>query len=74
VLLDAVTDQDAPWWLEEEEGDPDPQDDDPPPGDYDLEQVLAECRQISGDQARAAADAARNHGSSSARWTGNADG
>ena len=27
ALLDAVTDQDAPWWLEE--GDPDPQDDDP---------------------------------------------
>ena len=57
ALLDAVTDQDAPWWLEE--GDPDPQDDDPPPEDYDLEQVAAECRQITGDQARAAAVAAR---------------
>jgi hypothetical protein len=56
ALLDAVTDQDAPWWLEE--GDPDPQDDDPPPEDYDLAQVIAECRQISADQARAAANAA----------------
>ncbi len=57
ALLDAVTDQDAPWWLEE--GDPDPQDDDPPPGECDLERVVAECRQIAEDQARAAAKAAR---------------
>ena len=57
ALLDAVTDQDAPWWLEE--GDPDPQDDDPPPEECDLAQVVAECRRISEDQARAAATAAR---------------
>ena len=56
ALLDAVTDQDAPWWLEE--ADPDPQDD-PPPEEYDLAEVAAECRQISEDQARAAASAAR---------------
>ena len=57
ALLDAVTDQDAPWWLEE--GDPDPQDDDPPPEECDLAQIAAQCRQISADQARAAATAAR---------------
>ena len=34
ALLDAVTDDDAPWWLAE--GDHDPLDDDPPPEDYDL--------------------------------------
>jgi len=34
ALLDAVTDDDAPWWLAE--GDHDPEDD-PPPEDYDLE-------------------------------------
>ena len=56
ALLDAVTDQDAPWWLEE--GDPDPEDD-PPPEEYNLEQVIAECRQMAEDQARAAATAAR---------------
>ena len=56
ALLDAVTDQDAPWWLEE--GDPDPQDD-PPPEECDLERVVAECRLISAEQARAAATAAR---------------
>ncbi len=56
ALLDAVTDQDSPWWLEE--GDPDP-DDDPPPGDCDLQEIAAQCRQISEDQARAAANAAR---------------
>ena len=57
ALLDAVTDQDAPWWLEE--GDPDPQDDDPPPEECDLAQITAQCRQIAEDQARAAATAAR---------------
>ncbi len=50
TLLDAVTDDDAPWWLEE--GDHDPEDD-PPPEDYDLEQVISECRQIAEDQASA---------------------
>ena len=54
--LDAVTEKDEPWWLEE--GDPDPQDDDPP-GDYDLREIDAGCRQVSEDQARAAASAAR---------------
>ena len=39
-------------------GDPDPQDDDPP-GEYDLREIGAQCREISEDQARAAADAAR---------------
>ena len=56
ALLDAVTDQDAPWWLEE--GDPDPQDG-PAPEDCDLAEIAAQCRQISQDQARAAAGAAR---------------
>ncbi len=56
ALLDAVTDQDSPWWLEE--GDPDPGDD-PPPEDCDLQEIAAQCRQISEDQARAAANAAR---------------
>ena len=56
ALLDAITDQDAPWWLEE--GDPDPQDD-PPPEDCDLAELAAQCRQIAEDQARAAANAAR---------------
>ncbi len=56
ALLDAVTDQDSPWWLEE--GDPDP-DDDPPPEDCDLQEIAAQCRQISEDQARAATNAAR---------------
>ena len=54
--LDAVTAEDEPWWLEE--GGPDPQDDDPP-GEYDLREIDAQCRQISEDQARAAANAAR---------------
>ena len=56
ALLDAVTDQDAPWWLEE--GDPDPEDD-PPPEEDDLPEIDAQCRQIAEDQARAAATAAR---------------
>jgi hypothetical protein len=54
--LGAITDEDEPWWLEE--GDPDPQDDGPP-GEYDLREIDAQCRQISEDQARAAASAAR---------------
>ena len=54
--LDAVAAEDEPWWLEE--GGPDPQDDDPP-GEYDLREIDAQCRQISEDQARAAANAAR---------------
>ena len=54
--LDAVTDQDAPWWLGE--GDPDPQED-PAPEDCDLAEIAAPCRQIAEDQARAAANAAR---------------
>jgi len=57
ALLDVLTDQDAPWWLEE--GDPDPEDDPPPEEEYNLEQVIAECRQMAEDQARAAATAAR---------------
>ena len=56
ALLDAITDQDAPWWLEE--GDPDPQDD-PPPEDCDLAELAAQCRQIAEDRGRAAANAAR---------------
>ncbi len=56
ALLDAITDDDAPWWLEE--GDPDP-DDDPPPEDYDLAEITAQCRQVSEDEGRAAANAAR---------------
>jgi hypothetical protein len=52
--LDAVTDEDEPRWLEE--GDPDPLDDGPP-GEYDLREIGAQCRQVSGDQARAAAAA-----------------
>jgi Domain of unknown function (DUF222) len=56
ALLDAVTDQDAPWWLEE--GNPDPEDD-PPPEQDDLPEIDAQCRQIAEDQARAAATAAR---------------
>ena len=56
ALLDAVTDDDEPWWLQE--GDPDP-DDPPPPEDYDLREIVAECRQVAQDQARATADAAR---------------
>jgi hypothetical protein len=54
--LDAVTDEDEPWWLVE--GDPDPQDDGPP-GEYDLREIDAQCRQVSEDQARVAASAAR---------------
>jgi hypothetical protein len=50
ALLDAVTDDDAPWWLEE--GDSDPQEG-PPPEECDLAQVIAECRQAAEDQARA---------------------
>ena len=38
ALLDAVTDQDAPWWLAEGDHDPD---DDPPLEDYDLEEITA---------------------------------
>ena len=56
ALLDAVTDDDAPWWLAE--GDHDPGDD-PPPEDCDLERVVAECRRAAEDQARAAVNAAR---------------
>ena len=56
ALLDAVTDQDAPWWLEE--GDPDPQED-PAPEDCDLAELSAQCRLIAEDRARAAATAAR---------------
>jgi hypothetical protein len=56
ACLDAVTDEDEPWW--QHEGDPDP-DDDPPPGDYDLRQIDAEARQAAEDQARADATAAR---------------
>ena len=55
ALLDAVADQDAPWWLEE--GDPGPQED-PPPEDCGLAEIAAQCRQIAEDQARAAANAA----------------
>jgi hypothetical protein len=54
--LDAVTDEDEPWWLEE--GGPDPLEDDPP-GEYDLREIAAGCRQAAEDQARAAANAAR---------------
>ena len=54
--LDAVTDEDEPWW--QAEGDPDPQDDGPP-GEYDLREIGAQCRQAAEDQARAAATAAR---------------
>ena len=56
ALLEAVTDRDAPWWLEE--GDPDPGDG-APPEECDLEEVVAECRQDAEDRARAAATAAR---------------
>jgi hypothetical protein len=56
ACLDAVTDEDEPWW--QHEGDPDP-DDDPPPGDYDLRQIDAEGRRAAEDQARADATAAR---------------
>jgi hypothetical protein len=56
ALLDAVTDDGEPWWLQE--GDPDP-DDPPPPEDYNLQEIAAECRQVSQDQARVAANAAR---------------
>jgi hypothetical protein len=57
ALLDAVTDDGQPWWLQE--GDPDP--DDPlPPEDYNLHEIAAECRQVSQDQARVAANAARS--------------
>src|SRR5712691_476080 len=45
----ALTDEDEPA---DEELDPEPE-------EYDLEEVIAECRQISEDQARAAANAAR---------------
>ena len=45
----ALTDEDEPA---DEELDPDPE-------EYALEEVIAECRQISEDQARAAANAAR---------------
>src|SRR6266851_2534 len=45
----ALTDEDEPA---DEELDPDPE-------EYDLEEIDAECRQISEDQARAAANAAR---------------
>ena len=38
ALLDAITDQDAPWWLGE--GDPDPEDD-PAPEDCDLREIIA---------------------------------
>jgi hypothetical protein len=56
ALLDAVTDDGEPWWLQE--GDPDP--DDPAlPEDYDLREIAAQCRQVAEDQARAAANAAR---------------
>jgi hypothetical protein len=56
ALLDAVTDDGEPWWLQE--GDPDP-DDPPPPEDCNLQEIAAECRQVSQDQARVAANAAR---------------
>ena len=56
ALLDAVTDDGEPWWLQE--GDPDP--DDPAlPEDYDLREIAAQCRQVAEDQARVAASAAR---------------
>ncbi len=56
ACLDAVTDEDEPWW--QQEGDADP-DDDPPPGDYDLREIDAEARRAAEDQARADATAAR---------------
>jgi len=49
ALLDAITDQDAPWWLEE--GDPDPQDD-PPREDYDLAELAAQCPQARATRPR----------------------
>jgi hypothetical protein len=56
ALLDAVTDDGEPWWLQE--GDPDPEDP-APPEDYDSRQIAAECRRVAEDQARVAANAAR---------------
>jgi hypothetical protein len=53
--LDSLTDEDEPL---DEEGDPDPEDDRPPEV-YDFGAIVAECREVSGDQARAAAAAAR---------------
>src|SRR5712691_10669946 len=50
-----LTDEDEP---PDEELDPDPENP-PPPEEYDLDQIIAGCRQISEDQARAAANAAR---------------
>src|SRR5713226_7621953 len=49
-----LTDEDEPA---DEEQYPDPED--PPPEEFDLAEVIAECREISADQARAAANAAR---------------
>ena len=57
ALLDAVTDDGEPWWLQE--GDPDPDDPLLPPEDYDLREIAAEGRRVAEDQARAAASAAR---------------
>ena len=42
ALLDAVTDDGEPWWLQE--GDPDP-DDPPPPEDYNLQEIAAQLGQ-----------------------------
>jgi hypothetical protein len=57
ALLDAVTDRDEPWWLQE--GDPDTEDP-APPEEYDLREIAAQCRRVAEDQARAAANAARS--------------
>jgi len=54
--LKASAGDEEPWWLLET--DPDPEDD-PPPPDSELDRLLAECRQITGDRARAEAAAAR---------------
>jgi hypothetical protein len=56
ALLDAVTDDGEPWWLQE--GDPDP-DDPAAPEECDLREIAAGGRRGAGDQARGAATAAR---------------
>ena len=54
--LDASAGEDEPCWLQE--CDPDPEEDQSP-DDYDLDTILAGCRQATEDQARADAAAAR---------------
>src|SRR5260370_3306451 len=49
---DPMTEEDRQAWLDSLTGDDEPDDEEEYPGEDDLEEIIAECRQISAEQAR----------------------